>query len=274
MRAQGSACLADDRLRPLTFVHLSDSHLVTDPDSAGTVFESAGTATEALLREIAALPVPFEFVLHTGDVNHDPQREDDYRRTLELYSRLGVPVYYLPGNHDRCPWLQRRLLGREVPGPHADQEFEAGGVQFLLPDSTVPPEEGGHGRLEPEQLAWLEGRCAARDSRPLVVALHHNPLSLAVAWPEELILRNGEALHEILLLARQRLRLVIYGHIHESVLTLRDGIPYHSVRGSWFQLRTWYGQASLGPEPLQWPSYNLVTLTERDTFVRHCRVRP
>ena len=261
-------------MRPLTFVHLSDSHLMPDPHNVGTEFVSALAATGALLREIEALPAPLEFVLHTGDVNHDPQREDDYRRTLELFSRLGVPVHFLPGNHDRSLWLQRVLQGVEDPGPHADREFEAGGVQFLLLDSTVPREEGGHGRLEPEQLAWLERRCAAPDRRPLVVALHHNPLSLAVSWPEELILRNGEALHEILLLARRRLRCVLYGHIHESLLTLRDGIAYQSVRGSCFQLRTWYGQSSLGPEPLQWPGYNLVTLTERDTFVRHCRVRP
>jgi len=260
-------------MRPLTFVHLSDSHLVTDPVGVGTEFASALAATEALLRDIEALPAPLEFVLHTGDVNHDPQREDDYRRTLELFRRLGVPVHFMPGNHDRSQWLQRVLQGVEDPGPHADQEFEAAGVQFLLPDSTVPREEGGHGRLEPEQLAWLESRCAAPDARPLVVALHHNPLSLGVSWPEELILRNGEALHASLLSARHRLRLVLYGHIHESLLTLRDGIAYQSVRGSWFQLRTWYGQGSLGPEPLQWPGSNLVTLTERDTFVRHCRVR-
>jgi len=119
-------------VQPLTFVHLSDSHLVTDPDSVGTGFVSALAATEALLREIEAQPAPIEFLLNTGDVNHDPRREDDYRRTLELYSRLDVPVYFLPGNHDRSDWLQRRLLGREVTGPHADQEFEAGGGQFLL----------------------------------------------------------------------------------------------------------------------------------------------
>ena len=262
-------------MQPLTFVHVSDSHLVTDPHRAGMEFVPALSAAEALVREIEALPAPVEFVLHTGDVNHDPQREDNYRRTLELYSRLGVPVYFLPGNHDHSVWLQRVLQGRENSGPHADQEFETGGVQFLLLDSSVADagDDVGHGYLEPEQLAWLEHRCAAQDSRPLVVALHHNPLSLAVSWPEDLILRNGEALHEILLPARQRLRCVLYGHIHESLLTLRDGIPYHSVRGSWFQLRTWYGQQEMSPEPIQWPGYNLVTLTERDTFVRHCRVR-
>ena len=262
-------------MQPLTFVHISDSHVLTDPTRRGWHRGPSLPGAEALVREIETLPAPIDFVLHTGDVNHDPEREDEYRQSLELYRRLSVPVHFLPGNHDRSVWLQRRLLGREDPGPHADQEFEAGGVQFLLLDSSVAGADhnAGHGQLEPEQLAWLEGRCAAQDSRPLVVALHHHPLALSVAWLDDLILRNGEALHEILLSARRRLRCVLYGHIHESLLTLRDGIAYQSVRGSWFQNRTWYGQQEISPEPLQWPGYNLVTLTGRDTFVRHCRVR-
>ena len=263
-------------MQPLTFVHISDSHVMTAPDRRGWHRGPPLPGAAALVREIETLPAPVEFVLHTGDVNHDPEREEEYWQALELYRQLSVPVYFLPGNHDRSVWLQRVMRGCEDPGPHADQEFEAGGVQFLLLDSSVSDVNAnmGHGYLAPEQLAWLEERCAAPDSRPLVVALHHHPLSLSVAWLDNLILRNGEALHEILLLARGRLRCVLYGHIHESLLTLRDGIPYQSVRGSWFQNRTWYGQQQEYPEPLQWPGYNLVTLTERDTFVRHCRVRP
>ena len=260
-------------MQPLTFVHISDSHVMTDPGRKGSERGPTLPGAEALIREIDALPAPIEFVLHTGDVNHDPECEEEYQLALEMYRQLSVPVHYLPGNHDRSVWLQRVLLGREVPGPHADQEFEAGGVQFLLLDSSVPAVDEHYGQLEPEQLAWLEQRCAAQDDRPLVVALHHHPLAMSVSWRDRYILRNGETLHEILLLARQRLRCVLYGHIHESVLTLRDGIPYQSVRSSWFQMQTWFGQEHSFPEPLQWPGYNLVTLTERDTFVRHCRVR-
>ena len=262
-------------MQPLTFVHISDSHVLTDPSRRGWERGPSLPGARALLREIEALPAPVDFVLHTGDVVHDPEQEDEYRQALELYRQLSVPVYFLPGNHDRSQWLQRVLRGVEDPGPHADQEFEAGGVQFLLLDSSVAEAGGnvGHGQLAPEQLAWLEDRCTARDSRPLVVALHHHPLAIDVSWLDDLVLRNGEALHDILLRARHRLRCVLYGHIHESLLTLRDGIPYQSVRGSWFQNRTWPGQEREFPEPIQWPGYNLVTLTERDTFVRHCRLR-
>ncbi len=260
-------------MQALTFVHISDSHVMTDPDRTGMEYGPTLPGSEALIREINGLPCQIDFVLHTGDVVHDPEREEEYQQALELYRRLSVPVHFLPGNHDRSDWLQRALLGREAPAAHADREFEAGGVQFLLLDSSVPVVGEHQGRLEPEQLAWLEQRCAADDPRPLVVALHHNPLSLLVPWFEHIVLRNGEALHEVLLLARNRLRCVFYGHIHESSLTLRDGIPYQSVRSSWLQMQTWFGQEHLYMEPLRWPGYNLVTLTERDTFVRHCRVR-
>ena len=260
-------------MQPLTFVHLSDSHLMTDPGRKAMERGPSLPGAEALVREIESLPIPIDFVLHTGDVMHDPQREEEYQQAAALYARLPMPVYFLPGNHDNSVWLQRVLLGRDAPGPHADQEFEAGGVQFLLLDSSLPGAGVHHGRLEAEQLAWVERRCATQDRRPLVVAVHHHPLPGMAPSLDDLILRNGEALHEILLVARKRLRCVLYGHIHESILTLRDGIAYQSVRGSWFQFRTWFGQETLAPEPLQWPGYNLVTLTERDIFVRHCRVR-
>ncbi len=261
-------------MRPLTFIHISDSHLAADPAWSGPLTDILPRpGAEALVREILALPCQIDFMLHTGDVFSDPGHEADYQQAAALYAQLPMPVYFLPGNHDRSDWLQRMLSGCAEPALHADQEFETGGVQFLLLDSTVPEVDEHHGWLAPAQLAWLEQRCRADDPRPLVVALHHNPLSLVVPWLDGIVLRNGEALHELLLPARDRLRCVLYGHIHESVLTLRDGIPYQSVRSSWFQTRTWYGQDDPCKEPLHWPGYNLVTLTERDTFVRHCRVR-
>ncbi|MCY3945237.1 MAG: metallophosphoesterase [Anaerolineaceae bacterium] len=261
-------------MQPLTFVHISDSHLATDPAWSGPLTDILPRpGAEALVREIAALPMPIDFVLHTGDVHSDPERPQDYRQAADLYRQLRMPVYFLPGNHDRSDWLQRELMGIHEPAAQADQEFEIGGVQFLLLDSSAPGVDEHYGWLEAEQLDWLAQRCAADDPRPLVVALHHNPLSLVVPWLDGIVLRNGEALHEALLPARARLRCVFYGHIHESILTLRDGIPYQSVRSSWFQTQTWHGQADPFKEPLHWPGYNLVTLTERDTFVRHCRVR-
>ena len=102
--------------------------------------------------------------------------------------------------------------------------------------------------------------------------MHHHVLPMGAPWSDTIVLTNGPELHSTLLSARHRLRGVFYGHIHENMVTVRDGISYYSVRSGWFQSRTWYGQSKPLLEPLYFPGFNLVTLTEQDTFVRQYRV--
>ena len=77
-------------MQPLTFVHISDSHVFNDPTRRGWARGPSLPGAMALVREIEALPAPLDFVLHSGDVVHDPEREDEYRQALELYRRLSV----------------------------------------------------------------------------------------------------------------------------------------------------------------------------------------
>ena len=166
-------------MQPLTFVHISDSHLMTDPGRKGSERGPTLPGAEALIREINELPCQIDFVLHTGDVIHDPECEEEYQLALEMYRQLSVPVHYLPGNHDRGDWLQRVLLGRADPPAMRTRSLNWGACNSCYWTAASPAVGEHYGQLEPEQLAWLEQRCAADDPRPLVVALHHNPLTLS-----------------------------------------------------------------------------------------------
>ena len=86
------------------------------------------------------------------------------------------------------------------------------------------------------------------------------------------MLENGIELHQRLLDVRHRLRGVFYGHIHESMVTVRDGISYYSVPSGWFQTQTWPDQEEPTGDPNSQPGFNLVTLTETDTFIRQYRL--
>lgn len=262
--------------RLLTFVHISDTHLHTDPTYTGpftNVVPRPGV--EATIRQINELPFEIDFVLHTGDVMTDPLDAAEYAIARDVLGTLRPPVYYLAGNHDRADAIQQVLMGRapESVTRHLDYELDINGVQILCLDSSVHQPNTHHGYLEPEQIAWVEARCAAADSRPLVVAVHHHPLPLFAPWLDHIVMTNGEELHRALLPARHRLRGVFYGHIHESVVTVRDGISYYSVLSGWFQTRTWHNQEIPQNEPLHFPGFNVVTLTEQDTFVRYYRVK-
>jgi len=258
----------------ITFVHISDTHLHYDPTYTGSFTDIVPRpGVEAMIRTINDLPFHVDFVLHTGDIMTDPEEEAHYALAQEVLSPLRYPIHYLSGNHDRAEWIQRVLMQRTDIAPSLDYEFEVNGVQFICLDSSIPDPDVHYGQLEETQLDWLNGLCGIYDPRPLVVALHHHTLPLEAPWLDTIVLTNGDALHSILLKARDRLRGVFFGHIHESTITTRDGISYYSALSGWFQTRTWYGQAEGANEPLYYPGFNVVTLTTRDTFVRHYRVK-
>ncbi len=266
--------MIDDHI--LTFVHISDTHLHADPNFRGG--SENGPSREGALRVIEAindLPAPASLVLHTGDLGEKIGKPETYSGAHQALSRLRLPLLSIPGNHDRVDAFQRAILKRHAAEvqPHADQETEVNGVQFLLLDSHAEAETGvASGSLADEQLAWIAQRATPDDPRPLVVAVHHHPLPTHAPWLDAMRLRNGEALHQVLRGAGTRLRGVFYGHIHESTVTVRDGIPYYSAQSTWFQTRTWHGQETPRRDDVQLPGYNLVTLTRSQTQVRFIRV--
>lgn len=261
--------------RLVTFAHISDSHLHIDPEYLSKFTDyPALPHVEALVEQINTFPAEIDFVLHTGDIMHTPASPDDYQIAKETFGKLKFPVHFIPGNHDKSAWVQQVMLGRAGAEltPHTDYEFEHNGVQFIMLDSHRPEEEeGAHGHLSDAQVIWLDALCSADDRRPLVVGVHHHTLPLEAPWLDQIGFSNGIALHNTLLKAKDRLRGVFYGHIHESTVTVRDGIAYYSAQSGWFQTRTYHDADEPLRDPVPEPGFNLVTLTERDTFVRFIR---
>jgi len=65
---------------------------------------------------------------------------------------------------------------------------------------------------------------------------------------------------------------VLFGHIHESVTIIRDGITYASTQSTWFQSRSWHGQQEFGDDVIHTPGFNVVTLlSSGETFIRAYR---
>jgi Icc protein len=255
----------------LQFVHISDTHISADP--AYTHAEADYTAmagAKELVRQINALPFQPDFVLHTGDIAFDPVASA-YDTARIILQDIRYPTYYLVGNHDDPALLQQKVVGRtEILSPY-DYELEINGVQIIGLDSNGPAQFAG-GSLLPQQLEWLEGICKAHDSRPLVVAVHHNALPIGSPfWDDFMRMTNGEEFHRILLSAQKRLRGVFFGHVHQGTETYRDGILYSSVLSSWYQLQCWPGQSGIIEDRGAEPGFNVVTITRSQTFIRRHR---
>lgn len=252
-----------------TFVHISDTHINSNPAyGAGNGRHAALPRAEAMVREINALPFPIDFVLHTGDVAFDPV-ESAYVTAREVLGRIRAPVHYLAGNHDDPAALQRVLLKRAEIQPELHETFDVNGVQIVMLDSNGPAELPA-GLVSRAQLDWLTGLCnAADDQRPMVVAVHHNVLPIGAPWWDRYMrMTNGEALHRVLLGARHRLRGVFFGHVHQNVDILRDGILYSSCVSSWCQFHAWPGLEETVSDNVAQPGFCVVSVTREQTFTR------
>lgn len=255
----------------LSFIHISDTHI--NPDTTYVKDYAPITpliGARALVAELNRLPFQPDFILHTGDVAYDPVPEA-YAACHDLLSALRVPVYYVAGNHDDPIALQRVLMNRAEPLPILSETFEVNGVQIVCVDSNGPATPPA-GFVRPEQLEWLEGLCRADDNRPMVIAVHHNMLPVQVPWLDTYMrTSNGEDFHRALLPARHRIRGVFYGHVHQNLDTVRDGILYSSTLSSWCQFHAYPGMADTTSDAGAEPGYSIVTVTNDQTFIRRCR---
>ncbi|NWF70355.1 MAG: metallophosphoesterase [Chloroflexi bacterium] len=260
----------------LRFVHISDTHLSHDPNYTydPKTYPLALPGARALVEQVNALPFTPDFVLHTGDVAYDPDSAA-YAAARAVLGQIKYPVHYLVGNHDDGDALQRTLVGHEPRTPFC-YEFAARGAQIICLDTQSAVAQKGitppAGWIDDAQLVWLESLLLARDERPLVVALHHNPLKVGIPWFDEYMgLQNGDALHSVLLKARPRLRGVFFGHIHQNIDIYRDGILYSSALSSWYQLHCWPGQTSTVVDSGAEPGFSVVTVTREQTLIRRHR---
>lgn len=256
----------------LTFVHMSDTHFHPDPsytNNEETIPPIIGT--KALVDAVNNLPFTPDFILHTGDVVYDPL-PNIYTDILPYMNQLKAPVHYLVGNHDEAQQLQRELLGIAQPQPEFYYTLVVNGVQVICLDSNgLENPEFYTGLISETQLAWLDDLLSQPDERPLIIAVHHNPIKTGVPWLDNtMMIENGERLHHVLLKAKSRLRAVLFGHIHQNLDIYRDGILYASTTSSWKQFISYpiASNTSSATDFAMHPGFSVVQITQDHTFIR------
>lgn len=214
-------------------IHISDTHIgpTRSHDIRGA---NAYDRTLAMVEGINALPFSPDFIVHTGDVANDPD-PDAYTLATEILSDLSVPVYFATGNHDDVPMMRAALdFGpMEMLVPESNDQLcyriEYPGFDFIVADGRVPPEEGPHGFIDPQQFDAIIG--AVSGNRPTAVFLHYPLTPIGSAWIDEhLLVQNGEDFQQALAQkVGDNLRGVFSGHLHRGLKLHRNGILQSGV---------------------------------------------
>ena len=258
-------------MQPVYFIHLSDTHFGPTREYARQGHRSLPYARH-VVEMINRLPLRPDFAIHTGDVATHPT-EEAYQLAAEVFSALEVPIYYATGNHDTSADIHRYL----TMGPKEDCQPDTGtlsytftvrGHRFLVLDARGPDEIDPRGLLSPQQLEVLRAE-ATPDGPPLTVFTHYPAVRLNSPWMDaNMLIYNGEEMHQALLPARGRLRGVFFGHIHNSTQILRDGIFYCAVASTFAGFTTWPNEEMIKADRDAMPAFNFVQLLPDQTIVQ------
>lgn len=205
-------------MSPLQVVQISDTHLFAKSNQALLGLSTAESLTTVLDSIRRLRPKP-DLLLLTGDLSQDESAES-YKRLRDLITPLGIPSYWLPGNHDHLP-LMEQILRTDLIS--ADKTFQLGGWNFILLNSMLTGKV--YGELSLDRLGWLEKQLQRHSDQPTLIALHHPPCLIGSDWMDQIGLRNPDDLLAVIDRYPQ-VKLVLFGHIHQAFSTTRAGVQY------------------------------------------------
>lgn len=268
------------RFAVVSDLHITLPHTIWDHPSRFHLVEVSIPAFESAIEHLTQLNL--DFLLLPGDLTQHSEPENH----IWLQERLGklpFPTYVVPGNHD-VPVVMAN--GQSIGFADFPQYYRKFGyensqqlyyTQQLLPgvrliglNSNFFNEQGEQvGRLDTQQLTWLEEVLTATDNELVLVMVHHNVIE---HLPEQsrhpigkrYILQNAEELLNIL--RNYGVKLVFTGHLHVQDVAYSQGV-YDITTGSLVSYPHPYRvfefqQDNYGREWLQIQSYRVETVPE------------
>ncbi len=239
----------------LLIAQLTDIHLFARFEGSLLGLQTS-ESFQAVLEQVSTLERHPDLLLLTGDLSQDGTVAS-YNILERMLQPLGIPVCYVPGNHD-CPTTMQKLLARSPFLP--EKSLRLGGWQLILLDSSVP--ESVHGQFTPEHLEWLEQELQRSPDTPTLIAFHHPPFEIGSRWMDEIGLKNTEDLLAVCD-RHPQIKLALFGHIHQEFGHSRKGVTYLGTPSTCIQFKPNTPDFSLDEQP---PGFRLVTLYPNGTW--------
>ena len=195
---------------------LSDLHVRPRGVAAYRVVETNMLVERAIRKVLALSPAP-DVVLITGDLT-DCGRDDEYALLAPMLRRLPMPVYVIPGNHDRREKLRRGLAflpGMAGRSGFAHYVVDSHAMRLVMLDTVVPG--ATHGEMCAERLAFLDRTLAEQPDRPTLIAMHHPAFTVGVRHLDAIGLRDASAFAAIVS-RHPQVRRIVAGHHHRAIV--------------------------------------------------------
>lgn len=210
----------------MRILQISDFHLRGDGALSFQVVDTAAFLENTVrhLKHVFSLKnqAP-DMIVITGDIA-DSGDEHAYHMVYDALKDFEVPVYAVPGNHDRRDRMKSILKGWTVENPETAPYLcyavEKEGHRFLFMDSMAPGSHSGH--MPEVATKWLDKELQEHKNVPTLVFMHHPPFITGMGAMDEPY-ENREVLRGIL--QKAPWAKLCCGHMHRPIFTMWAGVP-------------------------------------------------
>jgi Icc protein len=210
-------------------VQLTDCHILAGADDRMYGMNTRRSFESVCLAAIDDDP-GLDLLLATGDLSQDASAAS-YRYLADRFEEIGLPLFWIPGNHDDDAVMREHLQGECI---FPARQVLAGAWQIVLLDSTIKGEVAGC--VAPRQLEFLARALHAYPERHALVCLHHQALPAGSQWLDNYGLRQSRQLVDALT-SHSNVGAVLWGHVHQQAHHRIDGIEWMSTPSSCVQFK-------------------------------------
>ncbi|BBM01717.1 3',5'-cyclic adenosine monophosphate phosphodiesterase CpdA [Microbulbifer sp. GL-2] len=200
-------------------IQITDPHIGSRPDYQLLGLDT-GHTLEKVLATIVAKQPRAEALVATGDISANGS-EASYCRFLQKIRTIPTPWYWLPGNHDTSSRMRQLAPNRST------DLIRLGNWRLVLLDTSVEGKICGgltEVQLERLQLLLWESR-----EHPVMIMMHHQPVTVGSNWIDGHMLREGcEQFLQMVDQAAQ-VKAIVWGHVHQQFDSSRGQVGLHAT---------------------------------------------
>lgn len=255
----------------MMIAHISDFHLSGGSRRPEHLGDTESFLARAVDHVNSLDPRP-DLVLATGDLCH-PGAPEDYAALKALLSRLAMPVFLIPGNHDDRDHLRTTFADHgylPTAGEFLHYALEDYPLRLIGLDTVVLGEDGG--LMCEERLAWFAARLAEAPERPTLVFMHHPPIETGQPFIDRLNCRGGEAFGRIVA-DNPQIQAIVCGHVHRPIHLMWCGTIVITAPSTCYQFPLEM-RPEVGIRPLAEPPACWIYLWRKNGLVWHLSYIP
>ena len=230
-------------------LQITDPHIFAD-DEGCLLGLNTRHSLNAGLDDVREHHLDSDLILATGDISQDHSRES-YEHFASVMNTLGIPVAWIPGNHDTAEHMESELAGEHFV---SNKQVQIGDWHIVLLDSSV--ENAVHGEVGREQLVFLAECLNHSPAKYAMPVLHHHPVDIGCDWLAPIGLHDGQALLSSLY-GFPNVRALLWGHIHQDYDAMLNGIRMLATPSTAVQFKPGSSDFAAGEES---PGYRTLLL--------------